>query len=84
MQFPPIHQHQKTDGPFQIPNDNEALLQSRQDQHDKNATNANNKIWDKKTASCRTALKRFDKFVIPQDNNYVPINNFNTKQKKVI
>lgn len=55
------------------------MLESRQEPNDKNINNGNQKIWDKKTASCRTALKRFDKFVIPQDNNYVPLNNYNTK-----
>ena len=42
------------------------------------------KIWDKKTASCRQKLKRFDKFQTAIDERYVPINSFNQKEKKVI
>lgn len=37
------------------------------------------KIWDKPTASCRNPLKRFDKFQMPIDEKYVPVNSFNTK-----
>lgn len=43
-----------------------------------------NKIWDKPTASCRNPLKRFDKYQTPVDDKYVPVNNFNNKQKKLI
>lgn len=42
------------------------------------------KIWDKPTASCRNPLKRFDKFEMPVDEKYVPVNNYNTKEKKLI
>lgn len=42
------------------------------------------KIWDKTTASCRNPLKRFDKYETAVDYKYVPINNYNNKEKKLI
>jgi hypothetical protein len=44
----------------------------------------NMKIWDKKTASCRSKLKRFDNYQTAIDDKYVPINSFNQKEKKII
>ncbi len=41
----------------------------------------NMKIWDKKTASCRSKLKRFDNYQTAIDDKYVPINSFNQKEK---
>ena len=36
------------------------------------------------TSSCRNPLKRFDKFNVPPDDKYNPINNFSQKDKKLI
>jgi hypothetical protein len=66
--------------PFKLPPDNEVfMLEEKKGGNDKKL-----KIWEKKTASCRNPLKRYDNFKAAIDDKYIPSQPYSQKEKKVI
>lgn len=83
--LPPIGKPKSQQGSrFNISNDNEMFRMMTNEQAEKDLSKKEAKIWEKTTASCRNALKRFNNFHTPIDDKYISANVYNPRDKKMI
>lgn len=69
---------------FAPSNDNEMFRMMTNEASEQQRPMKDAKIWEKTTANCRNALKRFNNFHTPIDDKYISANVYNPRDKKLI